>query len=138
MSPSGMTRLVLAIGAACVVAWGSYFLTLFTVDYLLGAQQLSHQLLMGSWGQVLRQIITIIRDSAWIVVPVIALYAAIVIAITSRRIFAHSMLAIAAGASLLLAILLWLRLTPLQTVPFITSFIVAMIFVHIVSHRRLS
>ncbi len=138
MAPLGMTRLVLTIGAACAVAWGSYFLTLFTVDHLLGAQQLRHQLLMGSRGQVLHQMIAIIRDSAWIVVPVVAVYAAIVIAITSRRIFADAMLAIAAGASLLLAILLWLRLTALQTIPFVIAFIVAMIFVHIVSRRRAS
>ena len=132
MHPALWIKWVATLTTACVLAWLVYFIVLFALDYLLGIRQLGHELLLNSPGGVVRRIFAIIRDSAWLVVPLVSFYALVLFIVSRSPGRLHTLLAIAAGASLLLAGLMWLRIPPLQTVPFVVAFITAMLFIHMI------
>ncbi len=123
-----LPKLLLSLIGALIVAWGVYFATLFSIDHLFGAQQLE-QALLASPGRLARRLLATIAAGSPVVTPVIAGYGLIVIAITGHRYLLRTMLAIAAGASVLIATLLWLGFTPLQALPFLFGFIAAMLFI---------
>jgi len=126
--PATAIRLGLTLAAALAVAWGVYFLPLMVIDQLFGVRQFE-QALLASPGRLLRAIAaTIVASAPW-VVPAVGLYGLVIIVVSRSHYLPRTLLAIAAGVSMLVAALLWIGFTPMQTLPFALGFCCAMVVV---------
>ena len=124
-------KLLLTLAAAWLVAGICYLVTLVALDHFLGAHQLADAWQAGYRGRIARDMVALLIDSAAITLPVIAAWGGVVLLTMRSHLFPRTMLAIAAGASLLEAALLLFHFTPLQTLPFIAGFVAAMLFIRL-------
>ncbi len=124
-------KLLLTLAAAWLVAVICYLATLLALDHFLGARQLADAWQAGYRGRIVRDMAALLVDSAAVTLPVIAAWGLVVLLTMRSRLFPRTMLAIAAGASLLEAALLLFGFTPLQTLPFIAGFAAAMLFIRL-------
>lgn len=123
-------KLLLTLLVAWLLAGVVYLATLLALDHFLGARQLADAWQAGYRGRIARDMAALLADSAAVTLPVIGGWGLIVLFTMRSRRFPRTMLAIAAGLSLLEATLL-LGFTPLQTLPFIAGFAAAMLFIRL-------
>ena len=126
-----VVKLLLTLAAAWLVAAICYLVTLVTLDHFFGVRQLADTWQAGYRGKIARDMVALLIDSTAITLPVIAAWGGIILFVTGSRYLARTILAIAAGISLLEAALLLFQFTPLQTLPFVAGFTVAMLFIRL-------
>ncbi len=66
-----MMRWLFSVIVAWGVAYGLYFILLIIMDTVVGGRQIEFQSLFGSRRDLLVQMLQIVMDSAWIVLPVV-------------------------------------------------------------------
>lgn len=135
MTQANRKKLVMKLLSSLVGAWlvatGFYFLTLFVLDFFVGARQLNEPLAQDAYGRLLRNMIAVFLASATVALPVITAWGLAVIAIARSRFSSRTVLAILAGISLLVATLLSLQFSLLEVLPFAAGFAGAMFFIQL-------
>lgn len=124
-------KLLLTLLVAWLVAGVVYLATLLALDHFLGARQLADAWQAGYRGRIARDMAALLVDSAAVTLPVVAAWGLVVLLTMRSHRFPRTMLAIAAGVSLLEAALLLFGFTPLQTLPFMAGFTAAMLFIRL-------
>jgi len=104
MGPQSILRWVFPVVVAWVFAYVIYFLWLVVIDTVVGGRQIEFQFLLGSRRDLLVQAFSIVIDSAWIVLPVVAMVSAV-----TRRMASDSLIK-ALSALMLFVVLLALVL----------------------------
>ena len=120
-----------------LIAYAGYFAFLVSSDSLLGIQLINNEWLFGSHHKLATQLLEIMIDSSWIVLPVIAI-AALTITLLTHRSPRIALLVIIAGSIILLAALLRLHFSWQQTLPFLFAFASTLFVVWLLAMRRAS